>query len=212
MRTNVRTSSAKEVKRMMKLSEFARIYNVSERHARRLFAENEADISGHYDRRGREGTFLDDVAVDVLRSRLQKQFSVSVETASERERQLEGTITKLSMKYATAMEELVKNAGAVALLEAAKENVAQLEARASEAEIRANEREREIRDLEITLEGIRKEAQYRADEAQQLDEERARAEVRANDLQAQLDRLAAAGYRERRKILKDLKKQRRNKE
>lgn len=197
---------------MMKLSEFASVYNISERHARRLLAENEADIIGHYDRRGREGTFLDDVAVEVLRNKLQKQYTVSMEPASERERQLESTVTELSMRYAAAMEKLVENAGAVALLEAAKENVVQLEARASEAEIRANEREREIQDLKITLEGMRKEARYRADEAQQLDEERARAEVRAADLQAQLDRLATAGYRERRQILKALKKQCKNKE
>ena len=175
----------------MKLSEFALNFNVSERHARRLLQENEVELSGHYDRRGREGTFLDDVAVDFLKNKLQKSFDVVINQPSERERQLESQITELSMRYAAAMEQMVKNAGAVALLEASKENVAKLEARASEAEERAELRERELHELE-----------------QQFGEERARAETKVNDLQAQLDQIAGAGWWERRKLLKQLKRQR----
>ena len=190
----------------MKLSEFALIFKVSERHARRLLQENESDLCGHYDRRGREGTFLDDVAVDFLKNKLQRSFDVAINQPSERERQLENQVTELSLRYAAAMEQMVKNAGAVALLEASKENVAKLELRASEAEERADLRERELHELEITLDGMRQEAQYRADEAQQLDEERARAEAKVNDLQAQLNQIAGAGWWKRRKLLKEIKK------
>lgn len=207
MRTYVRTRSAKEVKSMMRLSEFARIYNISERHARRLLQENEADIAGHYDRRGREGTYLDDVAVEVLKNKLQKQYDVMVQqSASDRERELEQQVTMLSMRYAAAMEKLVENAGAVALLEAAKEDKTKLEGRVEQAE-------KDRHQMEVALEGMRRDAQSRADEALVAEEKRIEAEERyvatekkLIEKERLLEELATAGFWQRRKILKNLKK------
>lgn len=192
---------------MMKLTEFALNFKVSERHARRLFQENESELRGHYDRRGREGTFLDDVAVDLLKSKLQKSFDVEIDRPSDREQQLQEQLTMLSMRYAAAMEKMAENAGAVALLEASKENAAKLEARAEEAEERAELRERENRELSLELERIRSEAQRREEEAKQLDEERLCVQIKKDTLQAQLDRIAGARWWERRKLLKRLKKE-----
>lgn len=192
---------------MMKLTEFALIFKVSERHARRLFQENESELRGHYDRRGREGTFLDDVAVDLLKSKLQKSFEVEMNSPSDREQLLQEQLTMLSMRYAAAMEKMAENAGAVALLEASKENVAKLEIRAEEAEERAELRERENRALKDELEKMRLEAHYRTEEAKQLDEDRLCAQIKKDTLQAQLDRIAGAKWWERRKLLKRLKKE-----
>lgn len=204
---------------MMKLSEFARVYNISERHARRLFQENEADILGHYDRRGREGTFLDDVAVDVLKSKLQKQFDIVTPGGSERERALEDQLKKLLVEYAETSRALAdaerragEGAGAVALLAAAKDMQAELKSRAEQAEEHARladqnrrEAEEECHQMELTLEGMRREAQYRADEARELDDQRARAEAKAAELQALLDQIAGSRGLKRRKLLKELK-------
>lgn len=204
----------------MKLSEFARIYGVSERHARRLLAENEADMCGHYERRGKEGTFLDNIGVDILKSKLSKTHEVQVLSSSERERQLETTLTELSMRYAAAMEKIAENAGTVALLEAAKEKERELEDRVKHAE---DERQQAV----VTLEVMRREAKFRADSAFEAEEQRIEAEKRAQeaektaevaeaeaerakaeaeDLRAKLEQIAAARGLKRRKLLKDLKR------
>lgn len=121
----------------MKLSEFANIYKVSERHVRRLIKKYESDMVGHYEQRGNEGTFIDDVGAHILKSKLKEQFDMVVEQPSDRERQLEQTLTALSIRYADAMEQIANNASAVALLEVAKDNIEKLEARTSAAEERA---------------------------------------------------------------------------
>lgn len=201
----------------MKLTEFAGLFAVSERHARRLFSEYQADIDGHYHRDGRKGTELDDYAVEYLKSKLKKQFEIVTPGSSDKERELEDQLKKLLVEYAETSKKLAdaerragEGAGAILLLEAAKEQQADLKDRVAQAEARADQAEQERHQMEVTLEGIRREAQYRADEAQDLDDQRARAEAKVADLQAKLDQLAVAGWRERRKILKDLKK--RNKE
>ena len=131
----------------MKLSEFSSIYKVTERHARRLIQKHETDMAGHYEKHGNEGTFIDDVGVEILKSKLRATFEVTTESASERERQLESALTEMSMRYAAACEKLVENAGAVALLEAAKERSIALEARAENAEAGRLEAIREAEDL-----------------------------------------------------------------
>lgn len=176
----------------MKLSDFARVYGISERHARRLLVENEADMLGHYERQGNKGTVIDNIGVDILKSKLQKSYDVKIESASERERQLEGTITELSMRYAAAMEKLAENAGAVALLEAAKENVSRLEADRKEAQEQRLEAEKRAQEAEETAGAAEAEA------------ERVRAEN--EELKALLEQIATSKGFKRRKLLKELKK------
>lgn len=241
----------------MKLAEFANNCKVSERHVRRLIKKYEADMVGHYEQRGNEGTFLDDVGVEFLKSKLRTQVDVMIEKPSERERQLEQTLTALSLRYADAMEQLAKNAGAAALLEAAKEKELALEARTSDAEERAaraaeradvaerqataatqgkleaelalEEAKADRAQMSDTLEKMRLEAQFRADAAIEAEEQRAAAERRAEtaedvaELNAQeaarakaeaeefklkLEQIAAARGLKRRKLLKELKKER----
>lgn len=201
----------------MKLSEFARIYGVSERHARRLLAENEADMCGHYERRGKEGTFLDNIGVDILKSKLSKTHEMQVLSSSERERQLETNLTELSLRYAAAMEKIAESAGTAALLEAAKENGEKLEARAVAAEERAIQAEADRLQAVETLEKVRleadeqrveaeKRAQAAEDVAELNAQEAERAKAEAEDLRAKLEQIAAARGLKRRKLLKDLKR------
>ena len=178
----------------MKLTDFARVYKVSERHARRLFTENQADIAGHYERNGRQGTELDDFAVEYLASKLQKPADTPLLPGATRDQEYIGKYVDLTIKYAElaqasnelykelskTKDQLAESNKTVALLEAAKEQQAELQGRVERAE-------EERRQMELTLEGMRREAQYRADEAQRLDEERARAEAKSAELQAKLE-------------------------
>ena len=210
----------------MKLSEFSSIYKVTERHARRLIQKHETDMAGHYEKHGNEGTFIDDVGVEILKSKLRATFEVTTESASERERQLESALTEMSMRYAAACEKLVENAGAVALLEAAKERSIALEARAENAEAGRLEAIREAEDLRRAAqirEAAAAEAERRALDAETIAEinaqeaaaaaqEAERAKAVAADLQAKLDLIAASKGFKRRKLLKELRKDRDGKE
>ena len=204
----------------MKLAEFANNYRVSERHVRRLIQKYESDMVGHYEKRGNEGTFIDNVGVEFLKSKLRTQVDVVVGGSSERERQLENTITELSMRYAAACEKLVENAGAVALLEAAKEKELALEARADRAEERALEAEKKAEEAsrqavaatqkkletELALEEANERAAAAEDVAELNAQEAERAKAEAEDLRAMLEQIAASRGLKRRKLLKELKR------
>lgn len=208
-------------KDMMKLAEFSRIYKVSERHVRRLIQKHEADMVGHYEKHGNEGTFIDDVGVEILKSKLRATFEVSVENVSDRERKLESTIAELSMRYAAACEKLAESAGAVALLEAAKEKELALEARAETAEAARLEAAREVEDLRRMAEereaamadaerravDAETVAEINAQEAAAAAQEAERAKAVAADLQAQIDQIAASKGFKRRKLLKKLRRE-----
>lgn len=182
----------------MKISEFSLIYKVSERHVRRLIKKYESDLVGHCVREGNEGTFIDDEGVEFIKSKLKAQFEVVESGPSEDEKKLNEQLMLALAKCATLAEQLAdaekragQNAAAEALLEAAKMNVAQLEAQTDRAEERARAAEERARAAE------------EISEAATQAEERARADV--EDLRAQLDAIAAARGSKRRKLLKEYK-------
>lgn len=187
---------------MMKIGEFASVYKVSERHVRRLIKKYESELVGHCVQQGNKGTFLDDAGVEILKGKLRTQFDIVSEGAtSDRERQLESTITQLSLKYAEAMERIAENAGAVALLEAAKDNVEKLEVRVSEANERAEQAERQAAaaiqrklETELALEEAEERARTAEDIAEAEAQEAARANEKAASLEAELEALKKRGF------------------
>lgn len=194
---------------MIKLSEFASVYGVSERHARRLIKKYESDMVGHWEQRGNEGTFIDDEGVEILKGKLQRTFDMVPAGPSDTEKQLNEQLILALAKCASLGEQLAdaerragQNAGAVALLEAAQMNVAQLEARVQTAEDIAEAAGQETERIKADHQAYVKLVE--ADIAAQ-DRCREEAEQRAADLQAELERLANASFWERRKILRDLK-------
>lgn len=182
----------------MKISEFASIYKVSERHVRRLIQKHEADMVGHYEQRGNEGTFIDNVGVDILKSKLRNKVEVVVDV-SERERQLQATIAELSIRYAVAMEKLEKAAGTQALLEAAEDRAKDATARAAQAEVERMQLEAAFK----ASEEYRTKAELRAEDFAQ---EAERAQLEAENLRNKLEQIAAARGFKRRKLLKELRK------
>ena len=211
----------------MKLSEFANVYKVSERHVRRLIKKYESDMVGHYVQKGNEGTFIDDVGVDILKSKLKAQFDIVEAEASEDEKRLNEQLILALAKCTTLAEQLAdaekragQNAAATALLEAAKDNIEKLETRTSDAEERAarateraDQAERKATaaiqgklEVELALEEEKERAQAAEDIAEMNAQEAERAKAEAEELRAKLEQIATSRGRKHRKLLKELRK------
>lgn len=204
----------------MKLSEFASRYGISERHARRIFEKSMSELSGHYERKGNLGTYLDDYAVSYLRDQLRQNVALSPEAEqSDRERALDEQLKVALARYAALAEQLAdaerragQNAAAAALLEASKDKLARIEAgakaaeeRAAAAEQKAAESEKQVVtavqrkvEAELALEEIRERAEtaeqiaeMNAQEAGRLKGEKNAAEARAAAADGEVDRLRA---------------------
>ena len=138
----------------IKISDFAGRYGVSDRHARRLLAEHETELCGHYTR-NTKGTWIDEFAAEFLRDLLRNPMEilpaepiVTIEDLQLEIEKIKDDRLKLAVALADAEKRAGANAGAAALLEAAesREKVLQaknedlvrenatLEARAKEAE------------------------------------------------------------------------------
>ena len=175
---------------MLKLQDFSRQQGVSDRQIQRLLKKYEKELEGQFERKGPNGTWLTDEACDFLRGKMKQQpvavleADPRVEQLETRVRELEDKLDKKEQMLTIAQEQVQRAYERTELLQGKVDEIKQIEAAAE-----LQERELKLKDKELAL-----------------------VEERANDLQAQLDRLASAGYRERKKLLKELKKQRKNKE
>ena len=85
---------------MLKLQDFAAECGISDRQVQRLLKKYAEDLEGHYERKGNQGTWLDDEAQEYLRSKMKQQPVVVSDNAHLREierlqakiEQLEGRI------------------------------------------------------------------------------------------------------------------------
>jgi len=57
---------------MIKLQDFARECGVTDRQIHRLLSKYEDEVTGHFERQGQNGTWLDEIACDILRSKMKK--------------------------------------------------------------------------------------------------------------------------------------------
>ncbi len=57
---------------MIKLQDFARECGVTDRQIHRLLSKYEGEVTGHFERQGQNGTWLDEVACEILRSKMKK--------------------------------------------------------------------------------------------------------------------------------------------
>lgn len=92
--------------KMLKIGEFAARFGISDRHARRLFAQTEADIVGHFEKRGAAGTFIDDVAVEILRNKLTNPVEILPAEAFDSTDDLRAEITELRKQLMLKDEQL----------------------------------------------------------------------------------------------------------
>ena len=105
----------------IRLREFAELHRISERTVQKQIKENFDVLGEHIDRRGKQGTWLDDYAVEFLLEAIQLPTAKdTVMTLTPREAALMAQIQEMTLKYADAERRAGANAeaaGKVALLE-----------------------------------------------------------------------------------------------
>lgn len=198
---------------MIKLSDFARAQGVTNRAVQLALKRHEADLEGHFERKGQNGTWLDDYAEEYLRSRmLQKPVVVydsSMSPLLEENQRLRAEKEDLQKALSVAYERLAdvleqSNTAQIQLQveraekrmisagkEEAERKVESLEMKASEAERLAISARREKVEVEIALTAAEEENKTLADVAEANAQEAERAKKAAEALQAELDRRQA---------------------
>lgn len=84
---------------MVKLQDFAVECGVTDRQIQRLVKKYESELNGHFIRRGSNGTWLDDDACRILRSKMKvKEVVVSDEAADDLRSQIEELQKRIDMK------------------------------------------------------------------------------------------------------------------
>lgn len=80
---------------MIKLQDFASQCGVTDRQIQRLLKKYESEVVGHFERKGVNGTWLDDEACSILRSKMKvKEIAVVDETLQLRIKELEEKIER----------------------------------------------------------------------------------------------------------------------
>lgn len=208
----------------MKIGEFAAKYGVTDRHARRLAAEHEADLVGHIEKRGNVGTWIDEYAEAYLRDLLRNPLEIlPAEPDEATPAELQRELNEMTRRWAEAEQRASLGAAAAARLEAAEqktlllqdvhaETVSRLDAehKAELAGLRA-EYGRQIGDLEgtnrILQDNVEKAEEQIQVRDQQLQDLRADLDVAAYRLvkirakQAEIDR---APFFRRKKLKREL--------
>lgn len=109
---------------LVRLRDFAEINRISERTVQVHIKNNQEELEGHIDRRGKQGTWLDEFAVNFLLDRIQLPTKDEVLTPTPREAVLLEQIAaanRLRAEAEKAARENAEAAGKVKFLEAAKE-------------------------------------------------------------------------------------------
>lgn len=172
----------------IKLQDFARQHGVTDRTVQKHLKRYESELEGHFERKGPNGTWLDDYAQDFIKGHLIQSPVVVYDNEAARLREenldLQKRLTEAYELLSNAREQqmgLIEELGTQRLLAAKAEDV---ERERQQAEERAR-----------TAEDI---AEAEAQEA-------ARAKSEAEALRAQLDEIAGAGRWKRRKLVKELR-------
>lgn len=208
----------------MKVGAFATKYGVSDRHARRLVAEHEADLIGHIEKRGNAGTWIDEYAEAYLRDLLRNPLeilpaeepeAVPEELQAEVKRWME-RYADLALRLADAEQRAARGDVAVAQLEAAEqrtlllqdvhaESIGRLEAehRANVARLEDFNRalQTDVGDLKREIEGKDAELCTAKEQAEQATQAQKAAEDKLEGIRA---KLKVAKWWQRKKILREL--------
>lgn len=162
---------------MVRLRDWAEVNRISERTVQIHIKENWGTLEGHVDRRGKQGTWLDEFAQDFLLQRIQLPKQEEVFIPSAREAALMYQINEISMKLADAERRAALNAeaaGKVALLEEHKA--------AQEAHIADLRAERD--DLKVKAQVAAIDAQKAQQEVEQKEEELKKKNARIEELES----------------------------
>ena len=126
----------------LKIGDFAARFQVSDRHVRRMVADNAVELEGHVEKRGAAGTWLDEEAVEILRGKLRNPTEILPAVREEEDpiylrREIESLDNELKEAYkklAEAEAAARANVEAKAKLEYLQQHVLLLEERTTKAE------------------------------------------------------------------------------
>lgn len=195
----------------IKLSDFARQQGVTPRAVQQLLKKYECEIEGHFERKGQNGTWFDEVAQDFLRSKmLQKPIVTYDATAQPLLEENEALKTKVA-----DLQESLMNAYKVMADDRARMNEEQMrlqgdmvklqliEAAKADAEqkvIELSEKNEQLTrensllvskklDVELELEEVKERAETAEDIARANEQEADLAKAEAKDLKLEVERL-----------------------
>lgn len=215
----------------IKTSAFAAKFGISDRHARRLVNEWEADLGGHIEKRGSAGTWIDEYAEAFLRDKLRNPMEIlPAEEPEATPEELQAEVKRwmeryadLALRLADAEQRAAQGDVAVAKLEAAEQKTLLLQdAHAESLERLKAEREAaegrilaesalQISQRDMAIQVAETAVATLTDENQALSEQLGEAVDRAHVAEDKLDKihakteeLARAGHFKRKKILKEL--------
>lgn len=144
---------------MIKLQDFARECGVTDRTIQKHLKNHEAELTGHYQRRGKNGTWLDEEAQDFIRGlmiqqpvvvgdmeqyRENQQLKAEKEELLEENRRLHEAMENLNKKLVAALEREVKQAKQLAEADAKQLLLQQAELEADTQRQRAEAAEAEL--------------------------------------------------------------------
>ena len=212
---------------VISLREYARIKSISYEAVRQQVTRYREELGDHVVKDGRQ-QFLDEEAVAFLDERRQKSpVVIYQENKDEELERLRAERQQLLEELNGAKNRIIAQQDRLYELATSEQKMLLLEAASQAAEDRAAQAEADRKQAIETLEGMRREAQFRADAAIEAEEQRAAAERRAEtaediaelnaqeaarakaeaeDLRAKLEQIAAARGFKRRKLLKELRR------
>ncbi len=212
---------------VISLREYARIKSISYEAVRQQVTRYREELGDHVVKDGRQ-QFLDEEAVAFLDERRQKSpVVIYQENKDEELERLRAERQQLLEELNDAKNRIIAQQDRLYELATSEQKMLLLEAASQAAEDRAAQAEADRKQAIETLEGMRREAQFRADAAIEAEEQRAAAERRAEtaediaelnaqeaarakaeaeDLRAKLEQIAAARGFKRRKLLKELRR------
>lgn len=157
---------------MMKLQDFAALRGVTDRAIQKHLKNHEAELEGHIERRGPNGTWLDDYAQDYISKLMYRPAPTIVSDTG-----LLGELEELRAKYMALLEELNT---------VRKENTTLIGVQARLETAQAAQRL-----LEESRDDFKAQANQARQEASESRLEAERAQMQAKGLQTQLDRQQA---------------------
>lgn len=169
---------------MIKLQDFARQMGVTDRAIQKHLKNCEADLQGHFERKGPNGTWLDDYAQTFIQERMKQQpvvvYDDSASELVDANRKLEQENKELQKKLIEAYE----------LLTAAKEQQLRLQGELTEQKLIAAKADA----AELALTDARERAETAEAVAKTYEQERDRERARAEKVEAELETLKKRGF------------------
>lgn len=183
---------------MLKLSDFAVMHGVTPRGARKLLQTYEKDLEGHFERKGQNGTWIDETAQEFLRSKMIKNPVILYDEEAfpliSENKDLKKENEKLKDKISEAFEKLAEATTHNAELQLQLTETRLLAAGKAEAERRASQVEEALTAMTERATTAEDVAASAIEEADKAKAEAAELQERLQAAEAEAERLKSRGF------------------